>query len=148
MGCKQEEEVFNLPDNIGFIYLGETAENTTLPIPAPTSAPFESEWAFDGARNANNVLRGQFVGRQIDKQNMTWGLIKKEDWWALNQFRLENKNIFWCKYFDHNIGVWRTRRFYSGNPKVDLRRIDKETGEPFTYYYNASLNIVDTGEGD
>lgn len=137
-----------MPSDIGFIYLGASETSTDFAVPAPFNAPFESEWAYDGTRNAVNILRGQFVGRQIDKQSCTWSLIKKEDWWALNKFRIANKNIFWCKYFNHNLGEWKIRRFYTGNPKVDLSNINKSTGAPFTHYKNASMNFIDTGEGD
>jgi len=137
----------------GFMYLGSTIaianSNNALKIPFPDSpASFESEWAFDGNRNANNVLVGQFVGRQNDKQNCSWGLLPVEIWWELNQFRKVNRNTFYCRYFDHNLGVWHTRKFYTGNPKVNFSLMDESSGKPIEVYDTATLNFIDTGEGD
>lgn len=135
-----------VPDK-GFVYWGGNQNSITFPVPFPTEAPFEGEWGFDGARNAEYVLRGDFIGRQISKQSMSWALIRCEQWWEINRFLRSVRNIFWCRYFDQHVGEWKTRRFYAGNPKVDPIRLRRDTGEPDTWYRNATLNIIDTGEG-
>lgn len=140
-------------NNYGFMYLGATreiansAEAFKVPFPDSPSI-FESELAFDGNRNALNVLVGQFVGRQIDKQNCTWGLLPAETWWALNRFRRDNRNTFYCRYFDHNLGEWHTRVFYTGNPRTDILIINEIDGKPVECYKTSTLNFIDTGEGE
>lgn len=143
----------NTNEKYGFLYLGKTVEEANgenaFKVPFPDSpSDFESEWAFDGERNALNILRGTFVNRPIEKQNCTWSLIEAETWWSLNRFRLEVRNIFWCRYFSHNLGQWFTRRFYTGNPKTSLLIINETNGEPVECYRTATLNFIDTGEGD
>lgn len=135
-----------MPDR-RFMYWGNNVNNLSFSVPAPTQVSAESEWGFDGARNADYVLRGDFVGRPIFKRSMSWSLILCTDWYAMNRFIEENRGVFWCNYFDDIVGKWLTRRFYRGNPKVEIIRIDKSTGEPDTWYRNATLNIIDTGEG-
>jgi len=139
----------------GFMYLGTTraiADNPQLAfkLPPPDDGViFESEWSFEGQRNGLVELRGTFIGNVpggIDKQNCTWNFITKDNWWGMNRFINSCQNIFWMRYFNHNIGEWRTKRFYSGNPRTPLRSINKSTGEPRIGYSNASRNFIDLGE--
>lgn len=137
----------------GFLYLGATKEEAesinAFKIPFPDgSNPFESEIAFDGGRNANNVLIGTFVGRENDKQNTSWIMMDKEIWWKLNRFRKANNYIFWCRYFNHNLGYFFTRLMYTSNPRIDPVNLDRKSLIPRGKYANASMNFIDIGKGD
>ena len=133
-----------------FIYLGTQVTNgdlsgNILAIPFPSSGEFETSRAVNAARNANNVVVGQMVGRSVDKQSMSWSVLAREKWWEINRWIEANGMFFWCKYFAHNYGVWRIRRFYCGDPKCEPFKIDANTGIP-EMYRNCSINVIDMGD--
>lgn len=133
-----------------FMYLatelsnGELAGNI-LAIPFPSEGLFETARAVNSARNANNVVVGQMVGRSVDKQSMSWKALAREKWWEINRWIEANGMFFWCKYFAHNYGAWKIRRFYCGDPKCEPFKIDPATGIP-EMYINCSINVIDMGE--
>ena len=133
-----------------FIYFGTAVSGNnlsgnTISIPFPSTGTFETARAVNSARNANNVVVGQMVGRSVDKQNMTWSVLPKETWWGINRWIETNGMFFYCKYFAHNTGKWMIRRFYCGDPKCDPFKIDADTGYP-AVYLNCTLNVIDMGE--
>lgn len=133
-------------DDARFMYFGTSEKNFTLALPFPTwgSAAFETERTVDAARNANNVVVGQMVGRSIDKQKMKWENMPREKWWEINRWLETNGMFFWCRYFSHNSGEWKVRRFYCGNIKCEPAYVDPDTGMP-AFYSSAEFNVVDTG---
>ena len=133
-----------------FIYIGTgvTASDvigSTLAVPFPSEAMFETSRAVNAGRNANNVVVGQMVGRSVDKQNMKWRVLPRETWWKLNRWFEEHGMFFYCKYFAHNVGKWRIRRFYCGDQRCDPYKINPLTGVP-DVYLNCTVNIIDMGE--
>lgn len=133
-----------------FIYLGtEVSGNnlagSVLAIPFPSSGPFETARAVNSARNAENVVIGQMVGRPVDKQSMSWNVLPVQKWWEINRWIEEHGMFFYCKYFAHNTGKWMIRRFYCGDPKCSPFKIDPATGVP-QVYLDCSINVIDMGE--
>lgn len=133
-----------------FIYLGtEVSGNnltgSVLAIPFPSSGPFETARAVNSARNAENVVIGQMVGRSVDKQSMSWNVLPVQKWWEINRWIEEHGMFFYCKYFAHNTGKWMIRRFYCGDPKCSPFKIDPATGVP-QVYLDCSINVIDMGE--
>lgn len=133
-----------------FIYLGTGVSGTSLTgsvlsIPFPSSGSFETARAVNSARNANNVVVGQMVGRSVDKQSMTWSVLPVKKWWEINRWIEANGMFFYCKYFSHNVGKWMIRRFYCGDPKCSPMKIDPATGVP-DVYLDCTLNVIDMGE--
>lgn len=133
-----------------FLYIspsvsGGELSGDILAVPFPSKATFETARAVDSARNANNVVVGQMVGRAVDKQSMTWNVLPCASWWRINRWLESHGMFFYVKYFAHNTGKWMIRRFYCGNPKCDPFKIDPENGVP-DVYTNCSINIIDMGE--
>lgn len=130
----------------GFMYFGTGPANFSLEIPYPSvdGALFQTARSVDAARNANNVVVGQMVGRSVDKQNMKWNRIDTETWWKMNRWLEANGMFFWCRYFAHSTGEWRVRRFYVGDISCEPVDVDAASGKA-AYYKNASFNIIDTG---
>lgn len=133
-----------------YLYLGATAEvsrqNYAVAVPYPTvgSATFETARMVDAARNANGEMVGRLVGRSSDKQSLGWQRISCEDWWALHRWFEQGHFTFYCHYFDHNTGQWRTRLFYLGDVRANPVHVDEATGIP-AYYEDAAFNVIDCG---
>lgn len=133
-----------------FMYISDAVANGDLSghilaIPFPSSGTFETSRAVNAARNAQNVVVGQMVGRAVDKQNMTWSVLPCDMWWSINRWFETYGMFFYCKYFAHNVGKWRIRKFYCGDPKCDPFKIDAATGVP-AYYRECSVNVIDMGD--
>ena len=135
-----------------FIYLGTAISNNDLSgnriaISFPSEGPFQTSRAVNAARNINGAVVGQMVGRSIDKQNMTWKVLKRELWWSINRFFETNGMYFYCKYFAHNVGKWLIRRFYCGDVSCEPYKINANDGVP-DVYLNCTVNVIDMGEDD
>ena len=132
---------------MSYMQLGPTPSNMTLEIPYPDQgkAMFETSSFVDSGRNANGAIVGQQVGRSIDKQNMGWSVLDAETWWAMNNWIEKNGMFFYCRYFSHNFGEWRTRRFYCSDFKAEPGFLNPDTGKP-EFYMNCSFNVIDVGE--
>lgn len=132
-----------------FMQIGTSSTNLTLEVPYPSigQGVFLTSRMVDSGRNANGAVVGQMVGRSVDKQSMGWSAISCEKWWEINRFLEDNGLFFYCRYFNHNTGEWKVRRFYAGDPQVEPRNLDPETQVPRDgVYYNATLNVIDCGE--
>lgn len=130
---------------LGTGYSGTELTGSVLAVPFPSEGAFETQRAVDAARNAQNVVIGQMVGRSADKQNMKWNVLPRQKWWEMNRWIEANGMFFWCKYFSHNVGKWMIRRFYVGNISASPAFIDANTGLP-AFYLNCTFNVIDTGE--
>ena len=133
-----------------FIYWGTSISNNdlsgnTIALSFPSEGTFQTSRAVNSARNAYNVVVGQMVGRSVDKQNMTWSVLPKEQWWKINRWLETNGMFFYCKYFAHNTGKWMIRRFYAGDVSCDPYKIDADTGIP-AVYRNCTVNVIDMGD--
>lgn len=135
-----------------FLYIGTGVSGgniagDVLAVPFPSSGAFESSRAVNSARNINNVVVGQMIGRAVDKQNMSWTVMPCSYWWSINRWLESHGMFFYCKYFAHNVGKWRIRKFYCGDPKCEPYKIDAATGIP-AFYRNCSINVIDVGDDE
>ncbi len=140
-----------MPDEqYAYLYLGDspdvTAQSCAVKVPYPTvgSAAFETARMVDAARNANGEMVGRMVGRSSDKQTLGWKRIACRDWWAMHRWFEAGHFTFYCRYFDHNTGVWRTRLFYLGDVRANPVRVDEITGAP-AWYEDAAFSVIDCG---
>lgn len=114
------------------------------PFPAPKRYPnMVVTTAVDSARNANNKVVGQKIGRDNYKiDSLEWPYLDAATWSAmLKEF---DKNFFvTVQFWDMVNNNWRTLTMYPGDRTADVFRIDSQ-GRP-THYLNCKVNIIDTG---
>ena len=139
-----------MPDKRAFLYLdagpdvSPSAHAVAVPYPTAGSAAFETARMVDAARNANGEMVGRLVGRSSDKQTLGWHRIACADWWAMHRWFEDGHFTFYCHYFDHNTGIWRTRLFYLGDVRANPVHVDEATGVP-AWYEDASFSVIDCG---
>lgn len=114
------------------------------PFPAPKRYPnMVVTTAVDSARNANNKVFGQKIGRDNYKvDNLEWPYLDAATWSAmLKEF---DKNFFvTVQFWDMVNNNWRTLTMYPGDRTADVFKIDSQ-GRP-THYLNCKVNIIDAG---
>ena len=114
------------------------------PFPAPKRYPnIVVTTAVDSARNANNKVVGQKIGRDNYKvDNLEWPYLDAATWSAmLKEF---DKNFFvTVQFWDMVNNNWRTLTMYPGDRTADVFKIDSQ-GRP-THYLNCKVNIIDAG---
>lgn len=134
----------------GYIKMGYEKNNLFFEFPYPTSAPFITSAFVDGARSSVGEVVGDQIGREISKHNLSWGLINKYDWWALNRFFHERGIFFYIQYFNHSYGWIETAGYYCGDRQCEISgKVKRITGEPEgDYYRNVTVNLIDRGEID
>lgn len=146
------DKIVNIKCDPRFIYFGKTegdakgnnGEGRRIGLPFPSSGPFETAVNVDSARNQNGVMVGQIVGNPIDKQSMTFSVMRREKWWAINEWLTTNGIKFWCHYFNHNLGRWMTKQFYCGNRTCEPYMVNADTGVP-AFYRNCKINVIALG---
>ena len=113
-------------------------------FPAPKRYPnMVVTTAVDSARNANNKVVGQKIGRDNYKvDNLEWPYLDAATWSAmLKEF---DKNFFvTVQFWDMVNNNWRTLTMYPGDRTADVFKIDSQ-GRP-THYLNCKVNIIDAG---
>ena len=133
----------------GFLYLGEGPDtgpqNYAVAVPYPDQGPFSTSRRVDSARSATGELVGRMVGRSLDKQELHWQQIGCQQWWAMNRWFEAGHFTFYCRYFNHNLGLWQTRRFYLSDVKCSPDLVDPGTGRP-AFYRDAGFSVIDCGE--
>ena len=98
----------------------------------------------DSARNANGVMVGQKVGRDVAKlDNLVWPWLTAEQWSSILQEM--DKFFVEVEYPDMVTNSWKTRKFYCGDRSAQVWKIDWSTGLP-KEYINCKCNLIDTGE--
>ena len=113
------------------------------PFPAPKRYPnLVVTTAVDSARNANNKVVGQKVGRDNYKiDNLEWAYLNASTWSSMLK---EFKNFFvTVQFWDMVENDWITLKMYPGDRTADVFKIDSQ-GRP-THYINCKVNIIDTG---
>lgn len=116
-----------------------------IAVPYPNQGlEFIDTTAVNSARNANNVVVGQVVGRRQQKiNNLVWASLSAETWALLLQ-QFENF-YFICTYPDMVHNCWTTRKMYPGDRSAIPIHVDRKTGLPDTYG-RCKVNIIDVGE--
>lgn len=99
----------------------------------------------DSARNANGVLVGQKVGRDIQKINqLRWAYLPAATWAAiLSEFDAHFFSTVTYPDMVHN--TWTTRIMYCGDRSAKPFRLNKATGLPESYV-DCRVNVIDTGK--
>ena len=97
----------------------------------------------DSARNANGVMVGQKVGRDVAKlDSLVWPHLTAEQWSEILQ---EMENFFVeVEYPDMVTNSWQTRTFYCGDRTAKVYKLDPDTGLP-SEYLECKCNLIDTG---
>ena len=99
--------------------------------------------AVDAARNANNKVVGQKIGRDNYKiDNLEWPHLDADTWSSmLQEF---DRNFFsTVEFWDVVNNKWRTLTMYCGDRTADVFKIDDE-GKPLEYI-NCKMNLIDAG---
>lgn len=123
----------------GFIYIN----NVAFPYPDRESGLQQISTIVDSARTADGVMRGERVGRDMGKIELTWNVLTPEVWsQMLQQF---NGFTFSVRYIDMVANDWVTRTFYVGDRSAKPFMVDPETNKP-KYYLDCKANIIDVGE--
>ena len=114
------------------------------PWPAPKRYPnMAVTTAVDAARNANNKVVGQKIGRDNYKiDNLEWPHLDAATWSSmLQEF---DRNFFsTVEFCDVVNNKWRTLTMYCGDRTADVFKID-EDGKPLEYI-NCKMNLIDAG---
>lgn len=114
------------------------------PFPAPKRYPnMVVTTAVDAARNANNKVVGQKIGRDNYKiDNLEWPYLDADTWSSmLQEF---DKNYFsTVEFWDVVNNGWRTLIMYCGDRTADVFKLDS-TGRPIAYI-NCKMNLIDAG---
>ena len=102
----------------------------------------------DAGRNANGVIVGQKIGRDIYKlNNLTWKHLEAAEWHAI--LSLFEPNYFVTVRFPDPLRVGRfvTRRMYPGDRTAQPRfRYDENGKVEALFYKGCKVNLIDTGE--
>ena len=114
-------------------------------IPAPAyGLGFIVTTTVDSARNSNNVVVGQKVGRDQQKiNNVVWLHLDAVTWSTILKL-LENFYVT-VKYPDMVNNTWTTRKMYVGDRTAEVYKTDPVTKLP-TEYINCKANLIDVGE--
>lgn len=119
------------------------------PYPQPfrgTTGEVELQAAtiVDSARNANGVVVGQKVGRDIQKINqLRWAHLKAEVWAAILQ-EFDTHFFSTVTYPDMVHNTWTTRTMYCSDRSAKPFRLDPNTGLP-SEYVDCRVNVIDVG---
>jgi hypothetical protein len=123
----------------GFIYINGVA----FPYPSRDSGLQQVSTLVDSARTADGVMRGERIGRDMGKIELTWAKLTPEEWSSmLRQF---SNFTFSVRYIDMVTNDWVTRKFYVGDRSAQPFLVDPVTNRP-KYYLQCKANIIDVGE--
>ena len=113
-------------------------------IPFPKYGVSEGLYTtLNSARNSNNVLKGQRVGRdQYKLDNVVFPVLSASDWaWLLTQ----TKNYYvTVRFFAMDKNCFATTKMYVGDRSAEVLKIDPTTGA-VTYWQNCQMNLIDVG---
>lgn len=123
----------------GFIYINGVA----FPYPDKDSGLQQVSTLVDSARTADGVMRGERIGRDVGKIELTWSVLTPETWSKMLQ--IFQNFTFSVRYIDMVTNDWVTRKFYVGDRSAQPFLVDPETNRP-KYYLQCKANIIDVGE--
>ena len=114
------------------------------PFPAPKRYPnMVVTTAVDAARNANNKVVGQKIGRDNYKiDNLEWPYLDADTWSSMLQ-EFYNNYFSTVEFWDVVNNGWRTLIMYCGDRTADVFKLDS-TGRPIAYI-NCKMNLIDAG---
>lgn len=123
----------------GFIYINDVP----FPYPSKDSGLQTVVTMVNSARTADGVLRGEKIGRDQSKVELTWSILTPEVWSQMLQI-FDQNFTFTIRYMDMVTNNWKTRTFYVGDRKAQPYQVDPVTNRPM-YYKNCVANVIDTG---
>lgn len=124
----------------GFVYINDVA----FPYPDKDSGLQTVSTLVDSARTADGVMRGEKIGRDQGKIEMTWNVLTPEEW--ARMLRIFDANFtFTIRYISMVTNNWITRTFYVGDRSARPFLIDPATNRP-KYYTNCKANVIDVGD--
>ncbi|MEG0339644.1 MAG: hypothetical protein RR576_01420 [Oscillospiraceae bacterium] len=128
-----------------YIYIGHSKDDFPLAIPYPTvgNANFDVEPNIITSVNARGVTVGQKKGEDRISQKLGWSSIDCAKWWEINRFFEMHGAFCFVKYFSHNVGEWRVKRFQASGFNCDPINICAD-GSP-SEYENATFTLTGTG---
>lgn len=126
--------------NYGFAYIN----GKKIPYPSQSSGLQTVSTFVDSARTADGVVRGEVVGRNIAKVELTWAVLTPEEWSAI-LMEFKKSFYFTFKYIDMETNNWVERKFYVGDRSASPMMIDRVTNKP-KYWVNCKANVIDVGE--
>lgn len=126
--------------NYGFAYINDKP----IPYPSDSSGLQNIATFVDSARTADGVVRGEIVGRNTSKVELTWSMLTPEEWSSILQ-EFKKSFYFNFRYIDMESNDWVTRKFYVGDRSAQPFMIDPKTNRP-AYYINCKANVIDVGE--
>ena len=114
------------------------------PFPAPKRYPnMVVTTAVDAARNANNKVVGQKIGRDNYKiDNLEWPYLDADTWSSMLQ-EFDKNYLSTVEFWDVVNNGWRTLIMYCGDRTADVFKLDS-TGRP-SAYINCKMNLIDAG---
>ena len=127
-----------LHKNKGFLYIN----STPIPYPDKDSGIQTISTVVDSARTADGVMRGEKIGRDLTKIEMTWNVLTPSDWQEI--LNAVSPFTFNVQYFDMRLNNWVSKLFYCGDRSAMPVMINESTGRP-KYYRNCTVNIIDVG---
>lgn len=97
----------------------------------------------DAGRNANGVVVGQRIGRDLYKvDGLEWPWLTASQWEGILQAMSDF--FFYVTFPDPVSGESKTIKMYCGDRQGEEYFVD-DSGKP-TYYRNCKVNLIDTGE--
>lgn len=134
---------------LGFMYIGTTPENCVQEVPMPNGGAFSTTYNWKTQQSADGSIVGQQLGRSRSAQVLNWDIMDCETWWTLNNWIESNGMSFYARYFNFNIGVWQTRRFYlltvNCTPVRPASKNSLNAGSPL-YLKGCTFTVNDMGE--
>lgn len=88
-------------------------------------------------------MRGERIGRDMGKIELTWNVLTPETWSRMLQ--AFSNFTFDVQYIDMVTNNWTSRKFYVGDRSARPYMVDPKTNRP-KYYVQCKANIIDVGE--
>ena len=123
----------------GFIFINEIA----FPYPDKDSGLQTVATLVSSARTADGVMRGEKIGRDQSKIELSWNVLTPEVW--SNMLQQFNNFTFTLRYIDMVTNDWITRTFYVSDRSAKPYLVDPLTNRP-KYWTQCKLNVIDVGE--
>ncbi len=125
--------------DLGFIYINDVP----FPYPSKDSGLQTVVTLVNSARTADGVLRGEKIGRDQSKVELTWAILTPDQWSQMLQI-FDQNFTFTIRYMDMVTNNWKIRTFYVGDRKAQPYMVDPTTNRPM-FYKNCVANVIDTG---
>lgn len=113
-----------------------------VPYPA-RGLEFERQQLVDSKRNALGQVVAQKINRRLGKfSSLKWPHLTASEWRKIQN--LVDDFFVEVTYWDNPTGSFVTRKFYWGDEKAEVWKIDSTTGEVLEYA-NCTVNLIDCG---